>query len=437
MIEAEQGVIASILIDKSSLDSIYSILKPEMFAEEFAKDCYNEMLVLYDIGEDINVVNLAQRLENQKWDTNTIMQELKESLVVCPTSTMIKSYAKTIINDYKAREVKRLISQANLLPGNIENTISELLINLESLKDNQTVKTKHIKQIVLENKPKYFVEKIDKGIKTGFFKLDDCLGILEKGDVTVIGARPATGKSAIVTQMIGNIASKGYKVGYYNLEMNENQVYERFIARLSRIELTRIRRATTFLGNEKEMFDFANDKLEQYDIIVSTGSKSVGEIKAESRHQNFDIIVIDYLQLIKADKHYANRANEVGDISKAIKGLAAELQIPIILLSQLNRSVDHRDSKEPEMSDLRESGDVEQDASNILLMWNMAEEKREYKGLKVAKQRQGDLAKIGLEFHGSEMYFDERMEKWEQFIAMVKRSGKGIPNFDEEENPFE
>ena len=176
-----------------------------------------------------------------------------------------------------------------------------------------------------------------------------------------------------------------------------------------------------------------------YDVIISTGSKSISEVRAESRHQQFDVIVIDYLQLVKADRRYSNRSSEVGDISKAIKGLASELHVPIILLSQLNRVSEHNETKEPTMAELRESGDIEQDASNIILLWNVSQKNSKYKGLKIEKQRQGETMKEGLQFDGEHMSFEERSESFDKFLAMVRSLDKG-DGFeaigDDSETPF-
>ena len=175
-----------------------------------------------------------------------------------------------------------------------------------------------------------------------------------------------------------------------------------------------------------------------YNVLISTGSKTVGEIRAESRHQQFEVIIIDYLQLIKADRRYSNRASEVGDISKAVKALAMELHIPIVLLSQLNRTSEIRDTKEPTMSELRESGDIEQDASNIILLWNVSEEDKKYKGLKVEKQRQGENMKEGLKFDGEHMRFEERMEDFDKFLLHVKNSERNKQEFmDAADTPFD
>ena len=260
----------------------------------------------------------------------------------------------------------------------------------------------------------------------GFPKLDDLLGGLEGGDMIVIGARPGVGKSAFVTQITTALARSGKRVGFYNLEMQEKQVYERFVVAESGIGLTRLRRAVRFLGDEEERFRRANEVLEKEDrIIITTGSKAMSEIRNESRHMGYDVIIIDYLQLLRADKTYrGNRYAEVGAISRAIKALAMELNIPIIALSQLNRVSENREGKEPTMAELREAGDIEQDASVILLMWNMSKDSSR-KGIKIEKQRQGRTGKIVLRFNGDLMRFEETDETprddWQE---------------DEEENPF-
>lgn len=438
MNEAEDGVIGCVLIDNESLYDVYNTLKPDMFLSDFGRDCFAEMLAMYDRGEPINVVSLSQRLENHKWDKEYIASGLKDCAMSAPVSGLIKSYAKSVFEDYKSRVVAELFQRVSLMPCDIDRTISEVLTRLEELNSNQKITSKSLKKIVEENKGNYFNEKVgENGVRTGFCKLDDCLGNLEGGDVTIIGARPAVGKSAFVTQMIGQMAIKGERIGYFNLEMNESQVYERFVARMAELSLTRVRRAKTFLGGEKDAFEKANEEMSGYDVVVSTGSKTVSEIRAESRHQMFDVIIIDYLQLIKADRRYANRASEVGDISKSIKALAMELHVPIILLSQLNRLSESKDTKEPTMAELRESGDIEQDASNIILIWNVSES-RKYKGLKVEKQRQGENMKEGLKFDGEHMKFEERMEDFDKFLSNVKRieKGDGFKNIDDEDMPF-
>lgn len=437
---AEQGVIGCVLIDNNSLYDVYNKLKPEMFASDFAQDCYAEMIAMYDRGENVNILSLSQALESRKLDPDDIRACLKDCISSAPTSVMMKSYADSVIKMWRSRKAKELFYHISFAPKDIDNTISEVLARLEELQGNKEVRSKSLKQIVKENKGNYFNENVGKNlVKTGFYKLDDCLGWLEGGDITIVAARPGIGKSAFVSQMIEQMAKKGYRVGYFNLEMNESQVYERFVARLAELSLTRVRRAKSFLGGEQEAFEKANEEMSGYDVVISTGSKSISEVRAESRHQRFDVIIIDYLQLIKADRHYANRASEVGDISKAIKGLASELHVPIILLSQLNRVSESKETKEPTMAELRESGDIEQDASNIILMWNVSDKNRSYKGLKVEKQRQGETMKEGLKFDGDHMRFEERQESFDKFLSFVKNidKGSGFQELDDDtETPF-
>ncbi len=236
----------------------------------------------------------------------------------------------------------------------------------------------------------------------------------------VIGARPAVGKSAMITQILMSVGAAGKRVLFYNLEMRETQVYERMLSRQSKIKLNRIRRGRSFLGDERSRFDTANEELKKLDIWISSGVKSVPEIRNECRNMGADCVVIDYLQLIKTDRRYSNRSSEVGDISKSIKALAMELNTPVIVLSQLNRVSEIRETKEPTMSELRESGDIEQDASIVLLLWNLDENDRSRKGLKVEKNRQGQQAKLYLEFDGDSMEFQE-LHKPEDGFVPAKR----------------
>jgi replicative DNA helicase len=225
----------------------------------------------------------------------------------------------------------------------------------------------------------------------------------------VIGARPSVGKSAFVTQIASYMCKQGKRVGFYNLEMQDKQIYERILAAESGIGLKRIKRALAFTGDERERFERANDNIKRLyqGLVVNTGAKKISDIRSESRHMNYDIIIIDYMQLIlPEDRYKGNRFAEVGQISHEIKALAMELNIPIIALSQLNRVSVGKDTKEPTMAELRESGDVEQDASIIMLMWNLNEE-RTVKGLKVDKNRQGEVGKEKLNFEGHIMRFIE------------------------------
>lgn len=406
---AEQNVIGSLLIDNGSLEKIYGILEADMFSSEILGRMYLEFQRGYDNRYEVNQVVLLQKLTSENWLQGIIVEEIRNCVSVTVTSAQIKSYAKVVRNDYRARQLDKLLSSVRVSPNNISEQIGKLITDLEGLRDNRSATSKTLPQIVADNKDKYFTDAAANRINIGFPKLDDLLGGLEGGDMIVIGARPAVGKSAFVTQITTFLAEQGKKVGFYNLEMSDKQMYERFVVSQSGIGLTRLRRAVRFLGDEKERFDKANEVLSgRSNIVISTGSKSVGEIRAESRHMGYDVIIIDYMQLLKADMQYkGNRYAEVGAISKAIKSLAMELNIPIIALSQLNRVSEGRDTKEPTMAELREAGDIEQDASVIILLWNRSQDDKSVKGCKVEKDRQGLTGTVTLKFDGDRMAFRE------------------------------
>lgn len=420
---AEQNVIGSLLLDPESIGKIQG-LEPDMFASELYGRMYLEFLRGYENGYQVNAVVLSAKITD--FPADMVQREIRTCLEKTLTSVEVESYADIVIREYRAAQLDRILQSVKPDPENVDEQTGELINDLEALLDGRESQAKTLAEITRENKDRYFKDDAAQRTYIGFSKLDDLLGGLEGGDMIVIGARPGVGKSAFVTQVTTSLARSGKRVGFYNLEMQEKQVYERFVVAESGIGLTRLRRAVRFLGDEEERFRRANEVLEKEDrIIITTGSKAMSEIRNESRHMGYDVIIIDYLQLLRADKTYrGNRYAEVGAISRAIKSLAMELNIPIIALSQLNRVSENREGKEPTMAELREAGDIEQDASVILLMWNMSKDSSR-KGIKVEKQRQGRTGKIVLRFNGDLMRFEETDETprddWQE---------------DEEENPF-
>lgn len=412
---AEQNVIGALFIDGSCIDQIYSFLEPKMFTSELLGNIYMEFLKAYDNHQETNAVEILQKLKSDRYPEDVIAGEIKTSVLKAVTSASIKSYADMVYKEYKAECLNQILESTYATPDNLNSCISTLLTQIEALKDDREMKSKPLPVIVRENKGNYFKEHEKPKLDLGFYNLDDMLGGLEGGDMIVIGARPAVGKSAFVTQVASYIAKSGKRIGFYNLEMQEKQVYERFVSAQSGIGLTRIRRALQYIGDEKEKFEKANEELEKRDnIVITTGSKSIGEIRSECRHMGYDIVIIDYMQLLKADKSYrGNRREEVGEISRGIKALAMELNIPVIALSQLNRLSEYRADGEPTMSELREAGDIEQDASIIILLWNTNEDDKSEKGWKTEKNRQGKTGKGKMRFDGDNMKFVEVQGEWQ------------------------
>ena len=406
---AEEGVIGSLLMSQDCMGQIYGMLEPEMFTSKVLGMIFKEFQKGYTNRYAVDPIVLEQKLRCEEIPTDILFSTLQKCMENVTTSAYVYSHARVVEKDYKSNRLNDFLRNMQVTPTNLTESIRKISEEVDVLRGSKSVKSKTLAEIVRENKDSYFCENLEPKLMLGFDKLDDLLGGLEGGDMIVVGARPGVGKSALVTQITTNLAKSGKRIGFYNLEMQTKQMYERFVASESGIGLTRLKRATRFLGDEKMRFDKANELLEKADnIVITTGSKTMGEIRAESLHMDYDIIIIDYLQLIKADSRYkGNRTAEVGQISKAIKELAMELNIPIIALSQLNRTSQMRDDKEPTMSELREAGDIEQDASVIILLWNADLRDNSQKGCKIEKQRQGRLGKVSMKFDGDLMKFIE------------------------------
>ena len=406
---AEESVIGSLLMDQNCMSQIYGMIEPDMFTSKILGMVFREFQKGYDRRYNVDLVVLEQKLRSDEIPSDILFSQLQKCMEGVTTSAYVHSHAKVIEKDYKSKRLNEFLNGIRTTPTNFDESIRKISDEIDFLRGAKKEKSKTLSEIVKENKDKYFCEHNEPKLLLGFEKLDDLLGGLEGGDMIVIGARPGVGKSALVTQITSNLAKSGKKIGFYNLEMQNKQMYERFVVSESGIGLTRLKRAIRFLGDEKERFDRANEVLEKSDnIIITTGSKSVDEIRAESLHMDYDIIIIDYLQLVTTDSRYkGNRTAEVGQISKSIKSLSMELNIPIIALSQLNRTSQMRDDKEPTMSELREAGDIEQDASVIILLWNSDINDTSKKGCKVEKQRQGQLGKVSMRFNGDLMKFEE------------------------------
>lgn len=427
---AERAVIGSLLTNQECMSEIYGILEPQMFTDELLGKVYHEYQRAFDRGEQLTLPTIEQKLRSDNLPSDFIMAELMECMQEHFTSATVMQNAKVVENDYLAQRLDKFISAIKVTPNNFKEQIRAISEEIEVLQNKRESKSKTLAEIVAENKANYFKEKEVQPLFVGFDKLDNLLGGLEGGDMIVIGARPAVGKSAFVTQITSTLAKQGKRIGFYNLEMSDKQMYERFVVNESGLSLTRLRRAIRFLGDEEERFNRANEKLLKAEniVITSDGKKKVSEIYSESKNMDYDIIIIDYLQLLEPESTYkGNRTAEVGEISRHLKQVAKSLGIPIIALSQLNRASMGRDDKEPTMSELREAGNIEQDASVIMLLWNLDENDKTRKGCKIEKNRQGECGKVVMKFNGDTMQFEETDE-----TVKEAKEWKSLEN----ENPF-
>lgn len=408
---AEESVISALLTtDGEIMNDLPMELDASMFADNVYATSFAVFQEAYEKSEKIGLAILQQKVVARSGGVpaSFVEKKLRECITGGYVTETVREDAKEIITAYKSRRLNEILNKTSITPDNLDAAMDYITLEIDRLNDRKDSRTKSLAQIVKENKDDYFKDKDKPQAELEFRVLNDMLGGLEAGDMIVIGARPSVGKSAFATQIASHLAETGRKIGYFNLEMTEKQIYERFVSSASGIGLTRIKRAIKYTGDEEERFRKANEMLEKKEsIIITTGSQAVSAIQREVKKRNYDLIIIDYLQLIKPEGRYkGNRFAEVGDISHSIKALATDFEIPVVVLSQLNRASVGRENQEPTMSELRESGDIEQDASIILLLWNLDEEGRE-KGCKVAKNRQGKIGKVTMRFNGDLMKFEE------------------------------
>jgi replicative DNA helicase len=407
----EESVISALLrTDGDILAQLPHELNGAMFQDEVFANAYGIYQNYYDRGEKLSLAVLQQKLVSGLggMPTEQVEKKLHDIILTGYSLATVKQDALALIQDYKTRRFNEILGRVQAQPDTLSQAIDYLQSEFENLKSDGEIRTKPLPQIVVENKDKYFREHEVSGFDLEFPTLNELIGGLDDFGITIIAARPAVGKSAFATQITMHFCNIGKKVCYFNLEMSEQQIYERFVSAASGIGIQRIRRATKFTGDEKERFEKANRLLEEKDkIIISTGSQTVSTIRSEMKNKGYDMIIVDYLQLIKPEGRYrGNRFAEVGEISHSLKAIATDFHIPVIVISQLNRVSAGRENKEPTMSELRESGDIEQDASTIVLLWNLDEEGRT-KGCKVDKNRQGKVGKVTMQFNGDLMRFEE------------------------------
>jgi len=405
--QAEYSVIGCLLSEPTSIEKVYGMLSPDMFGIDILGQIYNESRKAFDDHKELTVTEMEKKLEATGYSDYEIDDAMRESLNTGAMPFQIVGHANVIVSHWKASTLNTILDRLDVKDACVDDQIENLIADLESIRGGETSKGKTVAEITKEYHDDYFKDTDKSIIRLGDEEIDNMTGGFQGGDMVLLGARPGCGKSALAMQWAWNFAEQGYKVGYYNCEMQEAAVLERLISSKSGIPTTRVRLAKAFLNDEEERYRKALGKLEKQDkIVIFTGSKKISDIRADMREHRFDVIIIDYLQLLLVEDRYrGNRVAEVGELSRAIKCLCMDYDIPIIALSQLSRASEGRTTKEPQLSDLRESGSLEQDASIVFFLWDKDENDSSQKGFKTAKSRNGMCGRYDLVFNGASMTF--------------------------------
>ncbi len=423
-IDAEESVLGSLLIDKDAIVKIADITIAGDFYRKAHEIIFQAILELYSKNEPIDLLTVSSRLKEKKqFKEIGGMSYLTTLMNFVPTASNVIHYAKIIS---QKRILRNLISASNDISAlawkenkGIDEILDEAEKKIFGVSQTSLVQEfQHIKSHLTEAFERFDrLHKGDdtwRGIPTGFLDLDKQLAGLQKADLVILAARPSLGKTSLALDIARHAAiNEKVPVGIFSLEMSKQQLVERLIAAEGNVDLWRLR--TGQLSDEGKDNDFdkigkALDRLSLAPIFIDdAASPNALQIRTMARRlqseKGLQLLIIDYLQLMQGTGRIENRTQEVSEISRSLKNLARELNIPVVAISQLSRAPEARTDQIPKLSDLRESGSIEQDADVVMFIYREDKVKKEtdrknIAEIHIAKHRNGPTGKI-------ELYFNE------------------------------
>jgi replicative DNA helicase len=434
-VEAERSVLGALMLDKDAIIKVANLVRIGDFYKDIHNLIYETMVELYEKREPIDVLSLSNRLEEksqlEKIGGSSYLTELVNSV---PSSSNIAHYAKVVQKKSTLRKLIVTASQIVELGYREEEDVEKILDTAEQ--KLFSVSQKYIKQdfIPIRSILEAAFNRIDelhkgghklRGIPSGFPDMDNILAGFQRSDLIILAARPSIGKTTLALDFARQIAIKEkVPVGIFSLEMSSDQLIDRMLAAQSGVDLWRLRTGRLKTGDGDDDFQRIGDAMgilsEAPIYIDDAGSANVMEIRTMARRLQSEhkvgLIIVDYLQLMEGRSGGDNRVNEISEISRALKQLARELNIPILAISQLSRAVESRSPQIPKLSDLRESGSIEQDADVVMFLYREDREKPDTPNknvveVHIAKHRNGPIGKLSLFFNENSTTFKslERM----------------------------
>ena len=421
-IQAEQCVLGSMFFSKKALQKSIESLNKDLFYLDSHSKIFECIKDLAEAGKPIDITIVTSELNNRKQLTQIGgVEYISELTTIVPSASNVDEYIR-IVEEKAIR--RRLIETAISIETdgyNWEDSLNELLDKSEKIvmnlsKARSGSEFRPIQEVLFKTQAN--LEKLSQtkgditGLATGFYDLDKLTSGLHPSQLIIIAARPAMGKTAFALNLVTNVAINSNKtVALFNLEMGAEQLATRMLSSVGQINGTKLVKGQ-LEHNDWKRVNEAISRLANTNIYIDdTPGITIGEIRAKSRRLasegNLGLIVIDYLQLISVESKYSgNRQQEISEISRSLKTLAMELQVPIIALAQLSRSVDSRDDKRPILSDLRESGSIEQDADIVSFLYrddyynkeNAIDEDTSKSEFIIRKHRNGPTSTINLIF---------------------------------------
>ncbi|HLI71833.1 MAG TPA: replicative DNA helicase [Ktedonobacteraceae bacterium] len=425
-IEAECGVLGSIIIDPDAIVQVSDFLQAEDFYRDAHRMIYEVIIHLYQNGEPADFITICDELERRNQLEDVGGASYITSLInQVPTSGNVEYYGHIV---ERTSTLRRLIHAAGQIAAIAyeESDADVALDKAEQLIFNISQRHSRSDFSSMEEILADYMTRLEQlnarrgsivGVPTGFTDLDRLTGGLQKSDLIILAARPGIGKTSLALSLAHNAAVKyKHSVAIFSLEMSKEQLAQRLLSMDAGIDQQRMR--TGWIEeHEWQLIVEASDKLAEASIwIDDTAGISTMEMRSKARRlqteHGVDLIIVDYLQLMQANvsKRSENRVQEVSEISRSLKGLARELNIPVMAAAQLSRSVESRQSKVPQLSDLRESGSIEQDSDIVMFIYrddayNPESERKNIANVIVAKHRNGPVGEISLYFQPNQTRF--------------------------------
>ena len=417
-LEAEQSVLGSMLIDERCVPDVIGILRPEEFYLRQNRDIYETIYAMFNFSERIDPVTVLDKMkERGVYDEQRSYDYIAQLLQITPTAANVKQYCAIVHDKALMRDLSTAADEINDMVYDGSGTAQDMLEAAEKKvfslrRENSGDSLQHIGKVLVNVYDR--LEELAQsdstipGLSTGLFDLDRKISGLNKSDLLLIAARPGMGKTSLALNIALNVAKKYPKtVAFFSLEMSREQLALRLLSNESFLDNQKL--VTGQLTDEDwGKLSIASSALSQTDIRVDDNpSITVAEMNAKCRRlDNLGLVLIDYLQLMTAaapGKTGENRVNVVSEISRALKIMAKELNVPVICLSQLSRANESRTNKRPMLSDLRESGAIEQDADSVMFIYrddyyNENSEEKNVAECIVAKNRHGETGTVKLQW---------------------------------------
>ena len=421
-IEAEQSVVGAMLMDKDAITAASEMISGSDFYQSAYGVIFDSMVELFNEGKPVDLITLQERLREKEVPAEIASLEFVRDLVTAvPTSANIKYYAQIVADKSMMRRLIKLNEEIENVCYAGKEPLEAVLEKTEKsvfelLQRRNTGDYVPIRQVVLNALER--IEKASKnkgtvtGIPTGFIDLDYKLSGLQPSDLILVAARPSMGKTAFVLNIAQYVAFKKKKsVAIFSLEMSKEQLVNRLFSLESQVDAQALRTGNMKDSDWEKLIEGAGIIGQSQLIIDDTPGISVSELRSKCRkyklENDLDLIIIDYLQLMTGSigRSSESRQQEISEISRSLKGLARELNVPVIALSQLSRAVEGRPDKRPMLSDLRESGAIEQDADVVMFIYrdeyyNKDSEYKKQAEIIIAKQRNGPVGTVHLAWLG-------------------------------------